>query len=105
MRIAQTPITAVMLLEFAANSWYVINDMRNASIGFFDSLRPDDYVAVMTYDLQTHILSDFTNNKQVIAAEPELARPCPASPIRTCSTLSTRRSTASAASRAASTSS
>ena len=67
VRMAQTPITAVMLLEFAANSWYVINDMRNASISFFNSLRPDDYVAVMTYDLQTHILSDFTNNKQVIA--------------------------------------
>ena len=67
VRIAQTPITAVMLLEFAANSWYVINDMRNASISFFNSLRADDYVAVMTYDLQTHILSDFTNNKQIIA--------------------------------------
>ena len=67
VRIGQTPITAVMLLEFAANSWYVINEMRTASIGFFHSLRPDDYVAVMTYDLQTHILSDFTNNKDVIA--------------------------------------
>jgi VWFA-related protein len=67
VRITQTPITAVMLLEFAANSWYVINDMRNASVAFFGSLRPEDYIAVMTYDLQTHILSDFTNNKQVIA--------------------------------------
>jgi VWFA-related protein len=67
VRLTQTPITAVMLLEFAANSWYVINDMRNASVAFFGSLRSDDYVAVMTYDLQTHILSDFTNNKQVIA--------------------------------------
>src|SRR6266702_431204 len=28
VRIAQTPITAVMLLEFAANSWYVINDLQ-----------------------------------------------------------------------------
>jgi VWFA-related protein len=67
VRITQTPITAVMLLEFAANSYYVIHDMRNAAIAFFGSLHPDDYVAVMTYDLQTHILSDFTNNKQVIA--------------------------------------
>ena len=67
VRMAQTPITAVMLLEFAANSWYFINDMRNASVSFFNSLRPDDYIAVMTYDLQTHILSDFTNNKGVIA--------------------------------------
>jgi len=67
VRIGQTPITAVMLLEFAANSYYFINDMRNAAAGFFHSLRPDDYVAVVTYDLQTHILSDFTNNKEVIA--------------------------------------
>jgi VWFA-related protein len=67
LRIVQTPITAVMLLEFAANDWYFINDMQNAAVSFFHSLRPDDYVAVMTYDLQTHILSDFTNNKQVIA--------------------------------------
>jgi VWFA-related protein len=67
VRLTQTPITAVMLLEFAANSWYVINDMQNAAVSFFHSLRPDDYVAVMTYDLQTHILSDFTNNKEVIA--------------------------------------
>jgi VWFA-related protein len=67
VRMAQTPITAVMLLEFAANSWYVINDMQNAAVSFYNSLRPDDYIAVMTYDLQTHILCDFTNNKGVIA--------------------------------------
>jgi VWFA-related protein len=67
VRLAQTPITAVMLLEFAANSWYAINDMQNAAVSFFRSLRPDDYVAVMTYDLRTHILSDFTNNQQLVA--------------------------------------
>jgi len=66
VRIAQTPITAVMLLEFAANSWYVINDMQNAAVSFFRTLRPEDYIAVMTYDLRTHILCDFTNNQSVI---------------------------------------
>ena len=67
VRTTQTPITAVMLLEFAANSYYLINDMRNASYSFFRTLRPDDYVAVVTYDLRTHILTDFTNNKELIA--------------------------------------
>jgi VWFA-related protein len=67
VRIAQTPITAVMLLEFASNSYYFIRDMQNASYSFFRSLRPDDYVAVVTYDLRTHILTDFTNNKDLIA--------------------------------------
>jgi len=66
VRMAQTPITAVMLLEFAANSYYFIRDMQNASFSFFNTLRPDDYVAVVTYDLRTHILTDFTNNKQAV---------------------------------------
>ncbi len=67
VRVAQTPITAVMLLEFAANSYYLIYDMQNAAYSFFQSLRPNDYVAVVTYDLRTHILTDFTNNKDLIA--------------------------------------
>jgi VWFA-related protein len=67
VHMTKTPITAVMLLEFAANSYYLINDMQNASYSFFRTLRPDDYVAVVTYDLHTHILTDFTNNKDVVA--------------------------------------
>jgi VWFA-related protein len=67
VRVTQTPITAVMLLEFAANNYYVINDMENAAVSFFRSLRPDDYIALMSFDLNTHILADFTSNKQVIA--------------------------------------
>jgi VWFA-related protein len=66
VRTAQTPITAVMLLEFAANSYYFIQDMQNASYSFFRSLRPDDYIAVVTYDLRTHILTDFTNDKNLV---------------------------------------
>ena len=66
VRMTQTPITAVMLLEFAANSYYFIRDMQNASYVFFRSLRPDDYIAVITYDLRTHILTDFTNNKDTV---------------------------------------
>lgn len=67
LRMTQTPITAVMLLEFASNSWAFIRDMQNASDAFYRTLRPDDYVAVVTYDMRTHILTDFTNNKELIA--------------------------------------
>jgi len=67
VRITQTPITAVMLLEFASNSYYFIQDMQNASASFFRSLKPDDYIAVVTYDMRTHILTDFTNNKDLVA--------------------------------------
>lgn len=68
VRIAQTPITAVLLLEFASTSYAYIRDMQNASASFYNTLRPDDYVAVITYDLHTHILTDFTNRKDVIAS-------------------------------------
>ena len=67
VRLTKTPITAVMLLEFAANSYSYIYDMQNASAAFFRTLQPEDYVAVETYDIRTHILCDFTNNRNTVA--------------------------------------
>ncbi len=67
VRTTKAPITAVMLLEFAANSYWLINDMQNASAAFFRTLQPDDYVAVETFDIKPHILCDFTNNREVVA--------------------------------------
>jgi len=66
LRMTKTPITAVMLLEFASTSWPFVQDMRNASASFFRTLQPEDYIAVATYDMRTHILTDFTNNKDTI---------------------------------------
>jgi len=64
------PITAVLLLEFASNMYTgaFINDMRVAAYNFARQLRPEDYVAVITYDLHTHILTDFTSDKGRINA-------------------------------------
>lgn len=62
----QAPITAVLLVEFAANSYNFIYDMWNAAVAFTRQLHPDDYVAVITYDMHTTILTDFTQNKMQI---------------------------------------
>jgi VWFA-related protein len=62
----QAPITAVLLLEFAAKNYNFIYDMRNAAYTFAQQLKPDDYVAVMTFDMRTQILTDFTQDKRVI---------------------------------------
>ncbi len=67
VRMTQTPITAVMLLEFASTNYNYIRDMLNTSVSFYRSLQPKDYVAVITFDMHTHILTDFTNNKEQIA--------------------------------------
>src|SRR5690348_8419924 len=62
----KAPITAVLLLEFAANSYHFIFDMWNAAVSFTQQLQPNDYVAVVTYDMHTNILTDFTQNRMLI---------------------------------------
>ncbi len=60
----EAPITALLLCEFAARSYTFIYDMRNAAFAFANQLRPQDYVALMTYDLHTQIVTDFTQDKR-----------------------------------------
>jgi VWFA-related protein len=60
----KAPITAVLLLEFAETNYDFIYDMKNAAYTFTKQMQPHDEVAVVTYDLHTHILTDFTDNKQ-----------------------------------------
>lgn len=62
----KAPITAVLLLEFAANSYQFIFDMWNAAASFTQQLQPNDYIAVVTYDMHTNILTDFTQNKMMV---------------------------------------
>jgi VWFA-related protein len=59
----EAPITALLLCEFAATNYSFIYDMRNAAFAFANQLRPNDYVAMMTFDMRTQIVSDFTQDK------------------------------------------
>jgi VWFA-related protein len=62
----EAPITALMLCEFAANGawWIKASDMQNAAFTFTQQLRPQDYVALMTFDMHTQIVTDFTQDKR-----------------------------------------
>jgi hypothetical protein len=65
----EAPVTALLLCEFASRGNYYstynfIYDMRNAAFAFAQQLRPQDYVAMMTYDMRTQIVSDFTQDKR-----------------------------------------
>ena len=59
----EAPITALMLCEFASTNYWFIYDMRNAAYAFAEQLRPQDYVAMMTFDMRTQIVLDFTQDK------------------------------------------
>jgi VWFA-related protein len=62
----EAPITALMLCEYAARGWVFRQDMLNAAWEFAQQLRPQDYVALETFDLKTHIDVDFTQNHREI---------------------------------------
>jgi len=62
----EAPITVLMLCEYAARGWVFRVDMLNAAWAFTQQLRPKDFAAMMTFDLNTHIVSDFTQDKQQI---------------------------------------
>ena len=62
----EAPINALLLCEFAATNYHFIYDMRNAATAFASQLRPMDNVAVMTFDMKTRIVSDFTQDKSQV---------------------------------------
>jgi VWFA-related protein len=62
----QAPITAVLLIEYAATNLSYMYEALNASYTFASGLRKEDYVAVVSYDMKPQILVDFTQDKRAI---------------------------------------
>jgi VWFA-related protein len=67
-RIEQAPITAVLLVEFASTNYWLLSDTLQASYVFASTLKKDDYVAVISYDMKPDILVDFTQDKNALMA-------------------------------------
>ena len=64
---SEAPMTIAMVIEFSnlfqryySQGWY---ETLVASYGFVETLKPEDYVAVVAYDLNTEILCDFTTDR------------------------------------------
>jgi len=64
--ISEAPITAVLLVEFASTNYWMMSDTLNAAYAFGSSLKKDDWVAVVSYDIKPQILVDFTQDKRAI---------------------------------------
>jgi len=64
--VSQAPITAVLLVEFASTNYSFMREALEASYAFANSLKKDDWVAVAYYDMQPHILVDFTQDKKAV---------------------------------------
>jgi VWFA-related protein len=66
----EAPITIVILMEFsrALSSWgYFGYKAKYWAYDFLGHLNQQDWVALKTFDLKTHLLDDFTRDKQKVA--------------------------------------
>jgi Ca-activated chloride channel family protein len=64
----EAPMTVCMVIEFSnlfqqywTETWY---QTLTAAYGFLETLKPEDYVAVVAYDIRPEILSDFSTDKR-----------------------------------------
>jgi VWFA-related protein len=65
--VGEAPLTVSLVVEFSNRfqrlygaTWFQTLEL---AYGFCSTLKPDDYVAVVAYDLKPEILSDFTTNR------------------------------------------
>ena len=66
--VSEAPITAVLLVEFANNNgtYQFMEDALRASYTFADSLKKNDWIAVISFDMRSYILTDFTQDKRSV---------------------------------------
>jgi VWFA-related protein len=64
--VSKAPITAVLLVEFASTRYSFMINALQASYAFARTLTKDDWIAVSYYDMQPHILVDFTQDKKAV---------------------------------------
>jgi VWFA-related protein len=61
---SQAALTVAMVVEYRNYYWDFVYDTFQASAGFVESLQPEDWLALIFYDLRVEIVQDFTKNKQ-----------------------------------------
>lgn len=60
---AEAPITVTMLVEFSNKWWGYLYLALEDAYQFMNFMEPKDWVAVVDFDMQPHILQDFTHDR------------------------------------------
>lgn len=61
--ISKSPMTIAMVIEFSRRFWQFLYLALSDSYEFLNYMQPQDWVAVIDYDMQQHILADFTHDR------------------------------------------
>jgi VWFA-related protein len=73
---SEAPITVAMLIEFSNKWWGYLYLALKDAYDFLNFMEPKDWVAVIDFDMQPHILQDFTHDRlQVRSALDSLRLP------------------------------
>jgi len=65
-KVEEAPITAALLVEFASTTYPLLIDALRVSYAFASTLKKEDWVAVISYDMKPEILVDFTQDKNAV---------------------------------------
>ncbi len=64
--VAEAPMTVAVLLEFSNKWWGFLYLALEYVYEFVNHIKPQDWVAVVDFDMQPHILTDFTQDRYQI---------------------------------------
>lgn len=64
--LVEAPITVVLLVEYTADTSAIQFGTLRACYGFLNTLKSEDWVAVVTFDKELHILEDLTQDKAAV---------------------------------------
>jgi len=65
---AEAPMTVCLLIEFSSRSWVHLYLALEDVYSFLGTMKRQDWVAVVEYDMKPHILTDFTQDPGAVRA-------------------------------------
>src|SRR6516165_7370843 len=65
---SESPFTVCLLVQFANQYWSFLNLALEDAYDFIGAMKPQDWVAVVEFDMKPHILTDFTQDRSTVSA-------------------------------------
>ncbi len=64
---SEAPMTMVMLVEGSRAVWYYLGQIYDTAYTFLNHLKPEDWVALVTYDIRPRLEVDFTHSRREVS--------------------------------------
>ena len=65
---SEAPLTVCLLVQFADKDWSFLYLALEDAYNFLNAMKPQDWAAVVEFDMKPHILTDFTQDRGTVSA-------------------------------------